>query len=148
MSRSPGWSAMSETKARILMIDNDPDMHTVIEFMLAPLGYELTFCRTGPAGLNTMRRSRPDLLLLDIMLTEPNEGIRVACEMRLDPHLKDIPIIFMSAIGEALEKEYAKEICPVALAADMFLEKPLDAATVREAVAFVLGETDAAGGHA
>lgn len=129
---------MTAPAGKILLIDDDADIHGVVELMLTPLGHRLTCCRTGASGLEAMRRERPDLVLLDIMLTDPMEGLQVACQMRQDPRLKDIPIIFISAVGELESAQYAKEICPVALAADMFLEKPLVAASVREAVAWVL----------
>ena len=131
-------STMSSKPPYIVLIDDDPDMHLAIEMMLAPEGYELTFCGTGAEGLEQIRRRRPDLILLDIMLTHPSEGLQVACQIRQDPHLKDIPIIFMSAIDETVGQDYAKEVCPVSLAAEMFLEKPLSASTVREAVKWVL----------
>lgn len=124
--------------ARIFLIDDDPDMHLAVEMILAQDGYELTCFRTGIAGLEAMRRQKPDLLLLDIMLAQPTEGLQVACQMRQDERLKDVPIIFLSAIGESSSSVYAKEICPVALAADMFLEKPLDSRSLREAVHWVL----------
>jgi CheY-like chemotaxis protein len=127
-------------KPQILLIDDDPDMHLAVEMMLAADGYQVTCCRTGSEGLERMRRQRPDLVLLDIMLTYPSEGLQVACQMRQDVRLKDIPIIFISAIGETVGADYAKEVCPIALAADMFLEKPLDAAMVREAVKWVLDQ--------
>ena len=70
---------MTDQGARILLIDDDTDMHLVVEVMLADEGYQLTCCRTGGAGLEAMRRQRPDLILLDIMLSEPTEGLQVAC---------------------------------------------------------------------
>jgi len=100
--------------------------------------YELTCCRTAAEGLASMRRNRPDLLLLDIMLTYPSEGLQVACQMRQDPQLCDIPIVFLSAIGQSAGVDYAKEVCPVELDVDMFIEKPLDASVVRRAVESVL----------
>jgi CheY-like chemotaxis protein len=129
---------VSTGKPHILVIDDDPDMHLAIEAILSGAGYDVTCCRTGAEGLEQMRRTRPDLLLLDIMLAQPTEGIQVACQMRQDPHLKHIPIVFVSAMGEGSETEYAREVCPVALDADLFLEKPLHAASVREAVQWVL----------
>ena len=129
---------MTDQGARILLIDDDTDMHLVVEVMLADQGYQLTCCRTGAAGLEAMRRQRPDLILLDIMLSEPTEGLQVACQMRQDDRLKSIPIIFLSSIGESLGTDYAKEVCPIALDADMFLEKPLEASTVRDAIRWVL----------
>ena len=130
---------MNASKARILFIDDDLDMHLAIRAILGG-DYEVTCCRTGIEGMEAMRREHPDLLLLDIMLAQPTEGIQVACQMRQDPHLKEIPIIFISAVGESCGAEYAKEVCPVAVDADMFLDKPLEASTVREAIRWVLDQ--------
>jgi len=129
---------MKAPAAHILLIDDDPDMHLAIQMMLAKDGYKLTCSRTGPEGLESMRQQRPDLVLLDIMLTHPSEGVQVACQMRQDPQLKEVPIVFISSMSREFEERYAREVCPVALVADLYLEKPLDAATVREAVRRVL----------
>ncbi|MGQ9648869.1 MAG: response regulator transcription factor [Phycisphaerae bacterium] len=123
---------------RILLIDDDPDMHLVMKMILEPEGYEVTCCRTGSHGLETMRRQPPDLVLLDIMLADPSEGLRVACEMRHDEKLKGIPIIMISAIGEQIGQDYYSEVCPGTASGDLFLEKPFDPPTVREAVKWIL----------
>jgi DNA-binding response OmpR family regulator len=125
-------------RSHILLIDDDPDMHMAVELILAADHYELVCYRTGVAGWEAMRRQRPDLVLLDIMLAEPTEGLQIACKMRQDEHLKGIPIILISAMGEAPGAAYAREVCPVDLAADIFLEKPFSPATLREAVRQVL----------
>jgi len=125
-------------RARILLIDDDADIGFAVQAILAQLDYEVAYCATGPAGMEAVRRERPALVLLDIMLSHPTEGLQVACQMRQDPQLKDIPIVFMSAMDEGSEQVYAREVCPIALDADMFLEKPLDAVTLRDAVEWVL----------
>lgn len=130
--------AVNDRRFKILLIDDDPDFHQVVELLLGSDKYELTCCRTGAEGLEAMRQQRPDLVLLDIMLTHPSEGLQVAGKMRQDGALKDIPIIIMSAIGERMGADYAKEVCPVPLNADLFLEKPLEAGVVRQAVQSVL----------
>lgn len=129
---------MGAESTRILLIDDDPDMHMVAEVILEPEGYHVSCCRTGSEGLEMMRRRRPDLVLLDIMLTHPSEGLQVACQMRQDERLKDIPIIIISAIGETTGMDRATQECPEVPSPEGFLEKPLDAATVREAVRRVL----------
>jgi CheY-like chemotaxis protein len=136
---------MNPDRPHILLIDDDQDLQHAITMILGPDRYDITCCTTGAGGLEAMRHRRPDLVLLDIMLASPREGLQVACQMRQDANLRDIPIIFMSAINEQIGSEYAKEVCPIALQADMFLEKPLDAATLREAVTWVL-EQRARGG--
>ena len=123
---------------RILLIDDDPDIHSAVRMVLEPVGYTVTCYPTGPAGLEAIRREPPDLVLLDIMLTHPSEGLQVACELRRDSHLKSVPLILISAIGQSIGMEYAREVCPDAMSANMFLEKPFDAKTLREAVSWVL----------
>ncbi len=127
-----------ERRHKILLIDDDTDLHQVLEMILGTQRYELTCCRTAAEGLAAMRRERPDLVLLDIMLTYPSEGLQVACQMRQDEELRHIPIVILSAIGQSAGADYAKEVCPVELNVDMFIEKPLDAAVVRKAVESVL----------
>jgi CheY-like chemotaxis protein len=117
-----------------LLIDDDPDMHSVVQMVLEPDGYEIVCCRTAAEGLARMHERKPDLLLLDIMLMHPVEGLQVACQMRQDGSLKDIPIVFVSTMGQSVGSERAKEVCPETLDFDLFLEKPLDAGVVRETV--------------
>ena len=128
----------AQTSARILLIDDDPDIHLAVQMILETLGYKVACYQTGQAGLEAIRREPPDLVLLDIMLTHPSEGLQVACELRRDNHLKSIPLILMSSIGQSIGMEYGREVCPDAMSADMFLEKPFDAKTLREAVSWIL----------
>ena len=125
---------MSDVGKRILLIDDDPDMHVVIKAMLEPAGYELTCCSTGPAGVEEMRTNPPALLLLDIMLSTPMEGFHVAYEIRQDEQLQKIPIVMISAIGEYMGMDFAKELGTDYVQAEDFLEKPLEAQKLRAAV--------------
>ncbi len=124
--------------ARILLIDDDPDIHVAVQMILEPLGHHVDCHQTGQAGLEAIRRAPPDLVLLDIMLAHPSEGLQVACELRRDKYLKEIPLILMSSIGQSIGMEYGREVCPDAMSADMFLEKPFDAKALREAVSWIL----------
>lgn len=123
---------------RVLVIDDDPDMHDAVRMILEPLGFAVCTYQTGQAGLEAIRRDRPDVVLLDIMLTHPSEGLQVACELRRDDRLRHVPLILVSAIGESIGMEYGREMCPDAMSADLFLEKPFDSGTLREAVTWVL----------
>jgi DNA-binding response OmpR family regulator len=123
---------------RILLIDDDPEIHLAVRTILEPLGYTVVCYQTAPAGLEAIRQDPPDLVLLDIMLTNPFEGLQVACEMRRDKALKSIPLILISVIGESIGMEYGREVCRDVMSADMFLEKPFDAETLRETVECVL----------
>lgn len=130
----------AQNSPRILLIDDDPDIHLAVQMILEPLGYMVACYQTGQAGLEAVRRAPPDVVILDIMLTHPSEGLQVACELRRDSRLKSIPLILMSAIGQSIGMEYGREVCPDAMSADMFLEKPFDAKTLREAVSWILAQ--------
>lgn len=125
---------MSGNGKRILLIDDDLDMHTAVKMILEPEGYQVTCCLTGPAGLESMRAERPELVLLDIMLSSPSEGFHVAYEMKEDDTLKDIPVIMISAIGQKTGMDFARELGSDYVQAERFLEKPFDAQTLRDAV--------------
>ena len=129
---------MSDEGKRIVLIEDDPDMHAAIRMILEPQGFCITCCSTGPEGLEAVRQERPDLILLDIMLSSPSEGFHLSYEMKQDEALAKIPIIMISAIGETMGMDFAKELGSEYVQAEVFLEKPLDAAKLREAVAKVL----------
>jgi len=125
---------MDADSRRILVIDDDPDMHEAIKMVLEPAGFMVTCSATGPEGLDAMRRDPPDLLLLDVMLASPSEGIHLAHEMKIDERLKDIPIVMISAMSEAVERDYAEEVGRDYLSVESFIDKPFEASTVLEAV--------------
>jgi two-component system, OmpR family, response regulator ChvI len=123
---------------RIILIDDDPEIHLVVRMILEPLGHTVACYQTGQAGLEAIYRDPPDLVLLDIMLTHPSEGLQIACELRRNDRFKSLPLILISSIIASIGMEYGREVCPDAMSADLFLEKPFDAATLRDAVNWVL----------
>lgn len=129
---------MESAEHRILVIDDDPDIHEAVKMILEPQGFKVSCCLTGPSGMAALRAQAPDLLLLDIMLASPAEGFHLAYEIRQDQRLKELPIIVLSAIGKTMGINYAKEIGSEFLPVDRFLEKPFDAIELREAVQSVL----------
>lgn len=126
-------------KKTILLIDDDADIHEAVKMILGPAGYEIECALTGPAGLEAARRRKPDLILLDIMLDSPSEGFHLAYEMKKDDALKTVPIVVISSIGKTMGMDYAKELGSDYVPASMFLDKPFDAATLRNAVQKALG---------
>jgi DNA-binding response OmpR family regulator len=89
------------------------------------------------------RQFKPALILLDIMLSSPSEGFHLAYEIRQDPVLKATPIVMISAIGQTMGTDYAKEIGSDYVPAERFIDKPFDAAVLRAAVEEVLHRTPA-----
>jgi CheY-like chemotaxis protein len=124
----------------IVIIDDDPDVREALTLMLEPAGYRLTCCSTGPDGMNAIRHEPPNLILLDIMLASPSEGFHLAYELKKDEALKDIPIVMISAIGQTMGMDYAKELGSDYVPAEKFLDKPLKAEVVLSAVREALSQ--------
>jgi DNA-binding response OmpR family regulator len=118
----------------IVVIDDDPDVRDALTLILEPAGYRVTCCSTGPEGKDAVRTHLPDLILLDVMLASPSEGFHLAYELRQDEALAHIPIIMISSIGETMGMDYARELNSDYIAADKFLDKPLEAAVVLAAI--------------
>jgi CheY-like chemotaxis protein len=121
---------MQRATYRIVLIDDDLDMHDVARVVLPPPRHSVSCATTAAAGLELIRRERPDLILLDIMLATPTEGFAVAEQLKADPELCRIPIVMISSA--------ALDGPPPATAA-RFLEKPLDPLELQRIVVEVAG---------
>lgn len=125
---------------KILLIDDDPDMHHAVTAMLEPQGHQVTCTLTGPEGVEAARKDVPDVILLDIMLSSPSEGFHLAYDLSRDDDLKNIPIIMISSIGSMMGMDYAKELGSDYVQAAKFLDKPIDAKTLIAAIDEVLSK--------
>jgi CheY-like chemotaxis protein len=123
---------MSEPKT-VLIIDDDRDFVCAIEALLQASGYQVRSAYNGRDGLHLAKTLRPDLILLDLIMTERTEGMFLLQETRRIPELSTIPVIVISSI-------YAEQpifrVSPEAgwLPADLFLAKPVDPARLLEEV--------------
>jgi CheY-like chemotaxis protein len=83
---------------KILIVDDDIDILTVIETILTKEGYEVHSAMDKNEGLEKLRNVKPDLAILDVMMTKQYEGFELAMEMLNNPEFKDIPFIIQSSI--------------------------------------------------
>lgn len=82
-----------------LIIDDDPQIRDTLELLFALEGFETRTAFDGPSGLAAARRIRPSLIILDVMMPGL-DGHAVARELRADPSLAEVPIIFCSALTD------------------------------------------------
>ncbi len=82
--------------AKVLIIDDDPDLIKILSFHLKNAGYESIYSEDGENGLKKARDEKPDLIILDIQMPGMS-GIEVAKRLQADESLKNIPIIFLTA---------------------------------------------------
>jgi len=117
----------------ILIIDDDPDFLDYITIILSANGYQVHTATNASDGLQTMRESPPDLVVLDMMISYVLDGWTVSREMRFDPHLRDIPVMMVSAIVTSQDDELfaGGEVGRV----DAFMSKPLEPSELLSSVA-------------
>jgi CheY-like chemotaxis protein len=97
-------SVKEKGKGRILVVDDDPDFVEIATRVLTAAGYETVTAANGAQALAAMRRRKPDLVLLDIMMSTVLDGLSVSEEMQEDLELRDLPVIMVSSIADT---EYA-----------------------------------------
>lgn len=113
---------------RILVVDDDPEIARLLRAYLEQSGYAALVAYDGEAALHTLRRERPDLVLLDLMLPG-RDGWDLIRLVRSDENLKTTPIILITARVEDQDK-----IVGLELGADDYVTKPFNP---REVVARV-----------
>ncbi len=90
-------------KANILVVDDKPDNLRLLSALLGQLGYEVRKVINGQTALKTVQAAPPDLILLDVMMPDMN-GYEVCQHLKASPLTSDIPVIFISALDEVLDK--------------------------------------------
>jgi CheY-like chemotaxis protein len=116
--------------AKILMIDDDPDILTAIRIPLEASGYEFHTAGSGTEGLEKIKEINPDLIILDVMMETATEGFQISLRLRdKSPGseyaaYRDIPILMLTAIHTTTPLRFApdEDYLPV----DAFLDKSAD----------------------
>ena len=86
---------------KVLIVDDDPDFVEITGMILKRDGHEVASAASGDEALSMMRASRPDVLLLDVMMSTVLDGVNVSFAMSEDPALQDIPIVMISSIPDS-----------------------------------------------
>jgi DNA-binding response OmpR family regulator len=119
----------AERQASILVVDDDPHIRELLNQEFTEAGYRLRLATNGREALAEVRRERPDLVVLDVMMPEIN-GFDVAAVLKNDPLTLDIPIIILSIVQDR-ERGFR-------LGVDRYLTKPIDSgALLREVDALI-----------
>jgi len=129
---------MSE-KARLLIIDDDPEFVEAIRGVLEGAGYEVEAAYNPRSGFEALKRRPPDLLLLDILMGRGAEGVMLARKMRKDPQLSQIPTLIITGIREQIAFLFpGQAVHPHILPVDELMEKPVDPQLLLDRVAALL----------
>lgn len=120
--------------ARIVVADDEADIRRLVSFTLRRRGYAVLEASAGDAALDLIRQEHPDLCVLDVMMPGLT-GTEVAQALTSDPATAEIPIIMLSAKGQAVEIEHGLES-----GARAYLVKPFSPSALATQVAEILAE--------
>ena len=110
---------MAEEKKKVLCIEDEKEMIDLIKLILERRGFEVLGAVGGKEGLEVIRREKPDLILLDLMMPEV-DGWEVYRQMKADEQVKDIPVIVVTAKAQSIDKVLGLHIAKV----DDYVTKP------------------------
>lgn len=113
-------------KNKIVIIDDNTDFLFTMATFLLRNGFDVMTADNGQKGIELIRKERPNLVLLDIMMETLFSGFEVFKRMRSDKSLRNIPIIGISAMRDALDIDYRQWPDYEYFSPDTFLDKPVD----------------------
>jgi DNA-binding response OmpR family regulator len=119
---------------KILVVDDDPDVVEAVTAVLDRAGYVVKNAGNRREGMTKVGVEKPDLIILDVMMEEPDDGFAMAQELRRDGFTK--PILMLTSIARVTGLSYGVDASTVPV--DDFVEKPVTPAALLEKVAALL----------
>lgn len=129
--------------ARILIIEDNPDMALALCMPLEAKGYQVNVASSGEEGLARIPQINPDLIILDVMMETSTAGFQVSLQLRSpDPKseyapYRHLPILMLTAIHTTTSLRFGPD--EVYLPVDDFVDKPVDPDVLLEKVRGLLG---------
>ena len=113
--------------AKIVIADDDPDIRVSLQAILETQQYTVVTAVDKTDGLEKIRAEKPDLAILDVMMSTWEDGFEMSRELKKDPQFKDMPILMLTGIRNETGIDFKSTAgdptwCPV----DAYLEKPIE----------------------
>nr|YP_009244556.1 regulatory component of sensory transduction system [Agarophyton chilense]AMK96798.1 regulatory component of sensory transduction system [Agarophyton chilense]ASP44693.1 hypothetical protein [Agarophyton chilense]UAD84476.1 probable transcriptional regulator ompR [Agarophyton chilense] len=124
---------MYKSKEKILIVDDETSIRTILETRLSMIGYDVISASDGEEGLHIFRKEYPDLVILDVMMPKL-DGYGVCQEIRKE---SDVPIIMLTALGDVSDR-----ITGLELGADDYVIKPFSPKELEARIRCVLRRVD------
>ncbi|GAB4145501.1 MAG: hypothetical protein Fur0037_13430 [Planctomycetota bacterium] len=110
----------------VLVVDDEPFICRSLSFVLGKDNYRVLEARDGEEALSVIRKEKPDLVFLDVMMPKIN-GFEVTRAVRADPDLRGVRIILLTAKGQESDRESGREA-----GADDYMTKPFSPTRILE----------------
>ena len=117
-----------QKQTKILVIDDDPDVHAVVKKIFQPKSYEMVSAYDGEEGLLKVVEERPDLIILDVIMPGKH-GFDVCRELKTDEKyhfFSNIPVLMLTVYPEDREKMHLSMREGMMMEAEDYLQKPID----------------------
>lgn len=124
----------AEEPIKVVCVEDEPEMIELIRLILGRKNFELIGAVGGRDGLGTIRKEKPDLVLLDLMMPDM-DGWEVYQQMKADAELSDIPVIVVTAKAQSIDKVLGLHIAKV----EDYVTKPFGPKELLDSVRKVLG---------
>jgi len=112
-------------KKKILLVDDDVDFAEATKLILESKSYDVVIAHDGQEGLKKVQTEQPDLIILDVMMPEM-DGYEVCAKLKADPACSHIPVLLLTAVGDAMpSSKYTKEM-GMKTEADDYIPKPVE----------------------
>jgi DNA-binding response OmpR family regulator len=128
---------METTKNKIVYVEDEKEMIDLVTLILSRKGYKVIGAVGGAEGLDVIRETMPDLVLMDLMMPDV-EGWNVIQQMRADKATQDIPVIIVTAKAQKIDKVLGLHIAKV----NDYISKPFSPQILLESVEKVLSEVE------
>lgn len=133
-------NCMAKKKApRIVCIEDEPEMIDLIQLILERKGFEVIGASGGKAGLESIKKEKPDVILLDLMMPDM-DGWEVYQQIKADKEMRDIPVIVVTAKAQSIDKVLGLHIAKV----DDYIPKPFSPQELVDSIQQVLLKKEAA----
>ena len=118
--------------AKILVVDDEPEITEIVETFLTEAGYKVTIANTGSDAIKKAKEFKPDVILLDIMMPG-TDGYAVCKKIKQEPEFANTPVIFLT--GKDREDDMGRSF---KAGGDMYIKKPFSCERLLEIVNIVL----------
>lgn len=125
------------TKPRVLIVEDNVDNYELVRFLLERAGYQTLSAANGAEGVETAKRERPDLVLMDLSMPEM-DGWNAAARLKADEKTRHIPIIALTAHALPGDRKRA-----IDAGCDGYISKPINVASFDKLVAALLRQARA-----
>ena len=112
-----------KTSAKVLLVDDDADFTELNRMVLEKNGFTVLTAYNAKEGVEKARRERPDVIVLDVMMTTPTDGFHVTYELRNSEETRQIPILMVTSVNQTVAYKFEPDA--TWLPVDCFVEKPV-----------------------